>query len=176
MQYSARALLAIAAATALLVPASSRGALARPVSVEALARDADAVVRAHVERREARWAADGRHIETFVTLRVSSTWRGQASQSLAVRVPGGEVGEFGQRVDASPQFEDGEEVVVFLKRGPGAEWRVHGLGLGKYRIAGGEAHPSLESFTFVAGGVARGERHVGRMPLNELERRVRSIR
>ncbi len=158
------------------LPAPALAAVARPTSVEALARDADAVVRATVEARESRWAADGRHLYTLVTLRVAEVWRGAAPGRVVVRVPGGEVGDFGQRVDGAPAFDAGEDVVVFLAARPGAEWRVQGLALGKFRVEAGEARPALEAFSFADGALPAGERRVGAMAVGELERRVRSAR
>jgi hypothetical protein len=150
-------------------------ALAPPVTVEALARQADAVVRGKVEKRESRWAEDGRHIFTFVTVHVRKVWRGEAPERVVVRVPGGEVGDVGQRVDAAPAFDDGEEVVLFVNREDGDTYRVHGLGLGKFRVEGAEARPDLRRFTFTEGVVPPAERRVEAMPLEELERRVRGL-
>ncbi len=160
----------------LVVAQPALAALARPVSVEALAREADAVVQGRVEKRESRWAADGRHIYTLVTLRTTSVWRGSAPERVVVRVRGGEVGDVGQRVDAEATFSEGEQVVVFLARDRGGNWRVHGMGLGKFRVEAGRASPSFHGMSFTKGTVPAGERLVESMPLEELERRVRSTR
>jgi hypothetical protein len=157
----------------LFAAAPAAAAVAPPVTVEALAREADAVVRGKVVRRESRWAADGRHIFTFATVRVGAVWRGSAPERVTVRVPGGEVGEIGQRVDAAPEIEDGEEVVLFLASEDGGTYRVHGLALGKFRVKGGEARPGLGNITFTKGLIPAGERRVETMPLDELEWRVR---
>ncbi len=151
-------------------------ALARPVSVETLAREADAVVEGTVESRVSRWADDGRHIYTLVTLRASRVWRGSAPAQVVLRVPGGVVGDIGQHVDAAAEFSDGERVVVFLKREDGGRWLVHGMGQGKFSVTSGLARPSLRDFTFTQESVAAGERRVEAMPAEELERRVRSAR
>ena len=147
-----------------------------PVSVEALARQADAVIQARVEGRESRWSDDRRHIYTLVTLRTLGTWKGAPPDRLVVRVPGGEVGDIGQRVDAAATFDQDEQVVVFLTRDGAGAWRVHGMGLGKFHVEAGQASPSLAGITFAKGSPPAGERIVETMPVDELERRVKAAR
>ena len=159
---------------AVLAPAAL-GAVVQPVSIESLARTSDAVVRGRVARQAARWAGDGRRIFTGVEIEVASVWRGAAPQRVVVEVPGGAVDGIAQRVDAAPAFDDGEDVVVFLAR-HGDAWAVRGLALGKFRIAGGEARPTLTGLRFAPGSVPEGERAVGTVPVEELERRVRAQR
>ncbi len=159
-----------------VLAAPAAAAVARPTSVEALARGADAVVRGRVEARESRVAEDGRHVYTLVTVRVAEVWRGAAPDRLVLRVPGGEVGRFGQRVDAAPVFEDREEVVVFASRDRAGGFQVHGLALGKFRVEGATARPDLGGFRFVEGRLPAGERPVEAMALDELRRRVGAAR
>ncbi|MGA8891618.1 MAG: hypothetical protein WB493_08625, partial [Anaeromyxobacteraceae bacterium] len=102
-----------AAVACLALPALA--AVGPEVSVEALARRADAVVHGAVRGVEASWAADGRHVRTRVTLRRISTWRGDAPAVVVVEVPGGRVGDVAQSVAGAPEFAPGEEVVVFLR-------------------------------------------------------------
>ncbi len=161
---------------ALLLAGAAAATVARPATVEQLAREADAVVQGRVTRMESRWAADGRHIVTRVTVRVARVLRGVAGVEVVLEVPGGAVGGFGQRVDAAPSFEPGEEAVVFLRRIAGGRSLVHGLSQGKFRVEGGEASPDLEGWAFVQEAPPAGERRAERMPLDELERRVRAAR
>lgn len=161
---------------ALLAGAPAAAAVALPATVEQLAREADAVLRGRVERLESRWAADGRHIQTLVTLRTGRVLRGAAADRVVLRVAGGEVGEVGQRVDAAPLFEEGEEAVVFLRREARGTFLVQGMAQGKFRVEGGEARPDVSAFAFLPVELPRGERRVEAMPLEELEERVRSAR
>ncbi len=159
----------------LLAPAPALPALARTLTVEALARASDAVVRGRVERRESRWSTDGMRIHTLVTVQVSAVWRGSAPGRVVVVTPGGEVGDVGQWVDAAPSFADGEEVVVFLARRPSGDFEVRGMRQGKFRVEGGVARPGLEGVAFLPAQASRpGERRAEAMPLAELERRVRT--
>mgnify|MGYP006268513889 CR=1 FL=1 len=165
-----------AALASLLLAGAAAAAVARPATVEQLSREADAVVQGRVVGMESRWAPDGRHIVTRVTVRVSRVLRGSAGAEVALEVPGGSVGGYGQRVDAAPSFQAGEEAVVFLRRIPGGRSLVHGMAQGKFRVEGGEARPDLEGWAFVPEALPAGERRAERMPLPELERRVRAAR
>ncbi|HZY03259.1 MAG TPA: hypothetical protein VFF02_07135 [Anaeromyxobacteraceae bacterium] len=165
-----------AALLALLHAGAAAAAVARPTTVEQLARESDAVVQGRVVARESRWAPDGRHILTRVTVRVSRVIRGSAGAEVTLEVPGGEVGGFGQRVDAAPSFQPGEEAVVFLRRTAAGRTVVHGMGQGKFRVQDGEARPDVEGWTFVPEPIPAGERRAERMPVAELERRVRAAR
>jgi hypothetical protein len=144
-------------------------------SVEETARSAQAVVRGRVISRASHMTADGRAIFTEIEIAVGSAWKGAPDATVRVVVPGGRVGNLAQIVDAAPTFDDGEEVVVFLAR-RGAAWRVMGHALGKYRVEGGLARPSLEAAEVLPRALAAGERAVGPMSLGELEQRVRAAR
>jgi len=143
-------------------------------TVEEVARSSEAVVRGRVVAAAGRSTRDGR-IVTDVDVEVASAWKGAPERTLRVVVPGGSLGWIALRVEGAPTFAPGEEVVVFLSR-EGRAWRVNGYGQGKYRVVGAEARPGLGGAEVVGRAVARGERLVGAMPVDELERRVRAAR
>lgn len=144
-------------------------------SVEQAARAADAVVRGHVVAAGARVVAGGRQVVTDVDLAVDAAWKGDPGPTVHLVVPGGATATLGMWVDGAPTFAPGEEVVVFLGRQGGA-WRVSGLALGKYRVEAGAATPDLGGAQVLPRALPAGERATGRMPVDELERRVRSAR
>jgi len=162
------------ATLALCAALPAMAAVAPEVSVEAMAREADAVVRGRVVSATSRWAPDGRHIRTLVSLRRLSTWRGSSPADLVVDVPGGSVGDIAQAVSGAPSFETGEEVVVFLRAAGAGRWRVLGLALGKFRVEAGSAVPKLAGVRIERAPLRSGERGVESMPVGELERRVRA--
>lgn len=144
------------------------------MSVEEVARSSDVVVRGLVVSREARATRDGRII-TEVEIAVESAWKGATDRVVRLVVPGGSLGWIALSVDAAPTFEEGEEVIVFLARnGPG--YSVSGYALGKYRVEGLEARPSLGEARVLPRALPAGERAVGPMSVVELERRVRAVR
>lgn len=163
-------------AVALLVSAAPAAAATFvATSVEQTARASDAVVRGTVMSKAARFTADGNGIVTEVEIAVASAWKGEPGSTVRVVVRGGEVGNLGMKVDASPAFQDGEEVVVFLAR-RGQGWRVAGNALGKYRVEGREVRPASGSARILPRPLPRGERLVETMTVDELEARVRGAR
>lgn len=85
---------------------------ARPL--EALARDADAVVVATPAARHAFW--QGGRVFTDVTVSVDAVITGHmgAPASVTVRLPGGTVGAVGQSLAGAPSLDEGVPVVLFL--------------------------------------------------------------
>jgi hypothetical protein len=171
---TAKALLALLA----LVTAFPAGAsVARPASVEELARGSDAVVRGRVVSLSARRSSDGKRISTYAEVETDSVWRGNAPARLTVVVRGGVVGDIGEKVFGAPTFSQGEEVVVFLGKTDRSFYRVRGLAQGKFSVADGQARPDLSGLTFAERPALRaGERRAEAMSVGELERRVRAAR
>jgi len=157
--------------------APALAAVASPLSVEELARGSDAVVRGKVTRTTCRWSSDGRRILTYAEVAAESVWRGSAPARATVVIPGGEIGDIGQRVDGMTMITEGESVVLFLgKTGDGA-FRVHGLAQGVFSVGEGTASPDLGGTTFVPSkALVAGERRAEAMPVAELERRVRGAK
>jgi hypothetical protein len=171
----------LAASAALLLARPAAAALFRAATVEDAARGADAVVRAVVQGQVSRPSADGSRIVTDVTLAVRSAWKGAPGPVVRVTIPGGAVDGVHLWVDGAPRFDDGEEVVVFLVA-RGAAWRVGGLALGKWTVAGADAIPAIDPGDLRPGdaqalAAARpAEAVIAPMALAELERRVRGTR
>ncbi len=163
-----------ALALALLAAAPAAAATFVAPSVEEMARSSDVVVRGRVLGTASRETRDGR-IVTEVEVAVADAWKGAPEGTVRLVVPGGRVGRLAMKVDAAPVFADGEEVVVFLSRA-GAAWHVNGHALGKYRVERGEARPGLGDARLLPRAIAAGERRVGAMAVEELERRVRAAR
>lgn len=159
----------------LLFGSAARASVAWIETVEGLASRCDAVVRARVETCEARLSADGRRIYTHAAVRCSQVWRGAAPGRLVVKIPGGRVGDLAQRVEGAPTLRAGEEVVLFLRRS-GPTFTVAGLGQGKFTIADDGATPDIHGLERLASPLPDGQRAVEKMPIAELERRVRSVR
>jgi hypothetical protein len=164
-----------ALAAAVLLASAQAGAATFVVpSVEEMARSSDVVVRGRIVDLASRAMAGGR-IVTEVEVLVASAWKGAPDATMRFLVPGGRAGGLALRVDSAPTFEPGEEVVLFLSRS-GAAWRVNGQALGKFRVEGKEARPALDGARVLPREPAAGERVVGAMPVDELERRVRTAR
>lgn len=102
-------------AMALFAPGTASLAVLERMSLEDLARTADAVVVGTVVSRGSRY--DDRRpdrIVTDVVVRVERGVRGDVSGEVVVTIPGGEVDGMGQIVTGAPVLRPGEEVVLFL--------------------------------------------------------------
>lgn len=88
-----------------------------PLSLEELATESTAIVRARVLDRSAAWDDERKRIYTTTVLEVvesvySATPLGR---EVRVRTLGGEVGEVGMKVAGTPDLKLGEEVLLFLR-------------------------------------------------------------
>jgi hypothetical protein len=82
-------------------------------------------------------AGAGRSIESVITLDVIDTLRGTPSRTVLFRVPNGQVGRYRRVVVGAPEFQPGDEVVVFLKSRAPAIATLFGLIQGVYRVVRG---------------------------------------
>lgn len=116
---------------------SAHATVALKLSVEDMAREAAVVVRAQARAHMSAWDESHRRIYTYTELEVLETWAGEADSTVVVRTLGGEVDGVGMKVSGVARFEDGEEVVLFLRTDPAheAELTVVGMSQGKLRIA-----------------------------------------
>jgi len=102
------------------------------MDVGALARASRCVVRVRVGSVSALRSEAGR-ITTVVELERLETWSGPDLPALRMLIPGGVVGDLGQRVEGAPAFVPGEEVVLFLAA-HGPAFQPVGLGQGVWRV------------------------------------------
>lgn len=100
----------------LISGASVQATTLQKFSLEQLAREADLIVRGHVQEIRSQEVPDRQSIATVVNLSVAEQWKGPRASTITVKEPGGSVGEITQRVMGAPQFSIGEEVILFLKK------------------------------------------------------------
>tara|TARA_B100000315_G_C14028399_1_gene342077 strand:- start:48 stop:485 length:438 start_codon:yes stop_codon:yes gene_type:complete len=112
-------------------------------TVEELASEADSILIGKVEKIESRWDEERILIYTYVTISVrqhaKTISKGEEVEEIVVRVRGGEVGDIGLKVSDTPQFSEGEEVLLFLRMENMPLFSVAGLFQGKYSIEDGIA-------------------------------------
>jgi len=99
-------------------------ATSRPVSDAERCAHADAVVVAEVTGVEGRWADSGA-IESWVDLAVTTRVRGDAPDTVTVRVLGGTAGGVRFTVSEAPSLAVDRRYLLFLVRRPDA-WEVLG--------------------------------------------------
>lgn len=132
-----RTLTSVTAVAAFLLPGLAAATIIVPRTLEEMARESAAVVRAKVVQRQSAWDDDHRRIHTFAELQVLETVHGGGlGDTLVVRTMGGEVGDIGMRVSGTASFTVGEEVLVFLRADPvdATRFQVIGMSQGKYTI------------------------------------------
>jgi hypothetical protein len=122
---------------------------------------------------------DRRTIVTHVTVAIADALKGTPGEEVTFRVPGGQVGRYRRIVVGAPQFERGDEVVLFLSaRGPSIPY-VFGLSQGVYRVsrASGRAvvlPPAIMARGAQAERVVRGDPARRPLPLEDFARDVRT--
>ncbi len=148
------------------------------LSVDDLTAQAEVVVVGRVSDIQSAWSADGKTINTTVTIEVTDTVKGQTEgKEIGLTYPGGVVGEVGLKVSDTPSFEPDERVLVFLSAPPQAQgtsqsapviYEVVGLAQGKYSIS--DDGMATKSGYSVAGDM---ERTDASLPLEELIEKIR---
>jgi len=114
-------------------------ALMLEMSTPELAQQAEAIVRGKVKDMKSEWDPERRFIWTLVIISVSHSIKGnsQEKQEVVVKIPGGEVGDIGQKTEDAPIFTTGEDVLLFLQPDVYREkkiFRVTGNFQGKHTI------------------------------------------
>ena len=126
---------------------------------------------------------DGRRrIDTIVTLDVGAVLKGGPAETITFRVPGGTVGRYRSIMVGAPQFQTGEEVVMFLRAEGPAIPHVFGLSQGVFRVRMDERTgerlvmpPVLMARSESPEKVTRGATDRRPVPLNDFGAQVRSV-
>ncbi|MCX5801311.1 MAG: hypothetical protein NTX17_08000 [Candidatus Eisenbacteria bacterium] len=147
----------IAAIFALALAAPKSEALMQKATLAQLAEGSTGIIQGQVTDITSQWDADGKTIFTYVTVTVDQWFKGTGSQTITIRVPGGEVDGVGLMVEDTPVFAKGQTVVTFVE--PSEEqsvMKVKGLFQGKFTVENGKV------------------REAG-LPLGDFVQRVKSI-
>lgn len=119
-----------------LVPVqNAQGAMVK-LSLEQLTQDADVIILGTVECVDSELVTG--KIFSFATISVNSKIKGEleATQDrIVVRFLGGTVGDIAMKVEDSPDYKQGEKVLIFLKKIPNQPYcRTLGSSQGKFLI------------------------------------------
>ena len=97
--------------------------------------EARAIIRGRVLGIETGIDEQQDRIYTFVTIRVQEVLKGQITQrKIVLKQPGGEYGSRGSIVFGAPQFNVGEQVVLYLDTWRDGSLRVNQMLLGKFSV------------------------------------------
>jgi hypothetical protein len=108
-------LTALAAALVLLVVPAAHAAIAAAASFDEKVDNAAAIILGKVVRTESKFDPSGRWIVTYSTFAVEKSFKGDAAPQLTLVTPGGSVGGVHQSSVGVPEFQQGDEQVVFVK-------------------------------------------------------------
>jgi hypothetical protein len=129
-----------------------------PADFAQMARESELIVRGTVVSVQSQMAGPRQAIESMITLSVAETMKGTVGAQTVFRVPGGRVGRYRRVMVGAPQFQAGDEVILFLKGHVPAIAMPYGLSQGVYRVArrSGQAvvTPAVAA---AAGRVVRGD-------------------
>ncbi len=94
------------------------------------------IIHGQVLSAEGEWNDEHTFIFTRVDLKVSEQFKGtlELESTITVMAPGGAVGEVGLKVEHAPQFEVGEQVILFLTPLEDGQFRVTAWEQGKFTI------------------------------------------
>ena len=125
----------LALAVFCLVSFTSQATMVMKLDDEAMVNQAETVVTGTVTSMRSEWNKERTRIFTYITITPSNFLKSDgSSDEIVIKEPGGEVGEIGMFVEGSSVFEEGEEVLLFLKRGRKGFHRTVGLSQGKFSI------------------------------------------
>ncbi|UJR80573.1 hypothetical protein [Sandaracinus amylolyticus] len=137
----ALAALSIVVAATVFQP-RARATVMVEVPLEAMVRDADAIVVGVVENVGARLVmspSGGAEPHTITTLRVREWVKGSGGELVRIDELGGETDIVSTRIAGTPEYTRGDEVVVFLRRTPDGALRTYAMVQGRFSILRGFA-------------------------------------
>jgi hypothetical protein len=165
----------------LLIASPAAATVYVPVDFREMVTASHSIVHGRVVDVRSEPTRDRVMVVTYVTIDVEEHLKGHLGDSTTFLVPGGQVGRYRRIIVGAPQFERGDEVVVFLSaRGPSIPY-LFGLSQGVYRVvrtADGRAMvtpPALMAKGAGAERVVRGDPARRPLALAAFAREVRTI-
>jgi hypothetical protein len=124
----------IAVIVCLLFAPALRATVLVPAEFGEIVAGSQVIVYGRISDVHAEWSGDRRAIETVVSLEAASYLKGGPGDVVTFRVPGGQIGRYKNVMVGAPQFQTGEETVLFLRaQGPSVA-QIFGLSQGVFRV------------------------------------------
>jgi hypothetical protein len=135
----------------------------------------DSIVQGTVESVEARW--EDKSIYTYTSIRVDEGMKGAPRRAFLVRQPGGKIGALNLNAPGTPQFRQGDQVIVFLRDRKDGTFDVVGLEQGKYEIQNNFAVTNISGLTLAdpKTGQLLEAGPADRKPLDTLKTKIREL-
>ncbi|HVJ28136.1 MAG TPA: hypothetical protein VM493_11375 [Vicinamibacterales bacterium] len=153
-----------------------------PAEFREIVSGSQIIVHGRISEVRPEWIDGRRRIESVITLQAASFYRGTSAQTITFRVPGGQIGRYKSVTVGAPEFNAGDEVVLFLKaRGPSVP-QVFGFNQGVFRVDVDQrtgrrtvTQPILMAKGVMAQRVVRGARDRQPLPLDQFATQIRSV-
>ena len=121
-----------------ILPVVLRATVIVPIEFRELVTIAPVIVHGRVVDVRADWVDGRRSVETFVTVEATEYLKGNLGDRVTFKVPGGQLGRYRTVFVGAPAFQEGDEVVLFLKGGAPSYPYIIGLSQGAFRVVADE--------------------------------------
>ena len=101
------------------------------ISLQELTAQSNLVIYGTVVSANSQW--EGQAINTYTSIRVKETLKGDGQEFVTVKQMGGRVGDITDEVTGSRELKGGEDVILFLVEWKGHYW-IHSIVLGKFSV------------------------------------------
>jgi hypothetical protein len=151
-----------------------------PAEFHEIVAGSQIIVYGRVASVRAEWSDDRSRIETIVTVTPGSYLKGGPGNTVTFRVPGGQIGRYRNVMIGAPQFQPGEEAVLFLAASGPSIAHIFGLSQGLYRVKADSRTgqrvvipPVLVSNADTAQPIVRGDANRRQLSLDDFAATVR---
>ncbi len=163
-------------------PIVAEAATVEPMTLDQMAQRAEAIFLGKVVAQRAEFNAQRNRIYTYVTLTVERFLKGGSGErEMTIRLWGGQVGPYTSIVPGTPQFLEGEEVLLFCSGSRARVPTLLGLSLGKFTLTRNDAGARIlkrDISGLVLANYRTDSRPVGTPPtrylLSEVETRIQT--
>ncbi len=118
----------------LLFAPGLRATVLVPAEFREIVAGSQIIVYGRVVDVRAEWSDGRRRIDTLVSVQAGSYLKGGPASVVTFRVPGGQIGRYKNVMIGAPEFQPGEEAVLFLRADGPSVAHVFGLSQGVFRV------------------------------------------
>jgi hypothetical protein len=111
-----------------------RATVLLPAAFREIVAGSQIIVYGRVASVRPEWSSDRSRIDTVVTVAAGSYLKGGPGSTVTFRVPGGQIGRYRNVMVGAPQFQPGEEAILFLSASGPSIAHVFGLSQGVFRV------------------------------------------
>lgn len=163
----------------LLYARPAQATVVLPAEFSEMVDGSETIVHGRVVYVRSQMTAGRTTIESLVTLAVIESLKGTPVSAVTFRTPTGQVGRYRRILVGAPEFEEGDEVVVFLRGSAPMLPSVFGLNQGVYRVSRNADRALVTPVPVVGGSVAarivRGDPARRPVPIDDFVREVRAV-